>query len=59
MDLFKLFRFKKTKPDTNQLEPETQSVEAKVAADAPAPEQSSPELLAAVPVLRWIGTVMR
>ena len=49
MDLFKFFRFKKTKPDTNQLEPETQSEEAKVEADAPAPEQSSAELPAALP----------
>ena len=49
MDLFKFFRFKKTKPDTNQPAPETQSEGAKVAADAPAPEQSSVELPAALP----------
>jgi hypothetical protein len=49
MDLFKFFRFKKTKPDTNQPAPEMQSEEAKVAADASAPEQSSAELPAALP----------
>jgi hypothetical protein len=49
MDLFKFFRFKKTKPDTNQPAPETQSVGAKVEADAPTPEQPSAELSAALP----------
>jgi len=49
MNLFKFFRFKKTKPDTNQFEPEMQSVGAKVEADAPVPEQPSAELSAALP----------